>query len=180
MADQKQQQGQAGGGTQKPGRKKVRVWVTVTPSGQGNETMVAQVVADLPPLATALRRRGERVDTLIGRSPAYGTATTYSALGEIISERFALSAGDAPAPVREAASRFRYGRGEMQIHLAMNELPRWRGDERLARTPLLHLTPGLDGVSRAVNEADRGLLLVADRDRHREAPAAPGGRRLIE
>ena len=28
----------------------------------------------------------------------------------------------------------------------------------LRRTPLLHLTPGLDGVSRAVNEADRGLL----------------------
>jgi phytoene dehydrogenase-like protein len=40
----------------------------------------------------------------------------------------------------------------------MNQLPRWHGDERLARTPLLHLTPGLDGVSRAVNEADRGLL----------------------
>ena len=40
----------------------------------------------------------------------------------------------------------------------MNERPRWRGDERLARTPLVHLTPGLDGVSRAVNEADRGLL----------------------
>ena len=46
----------------------------------------------------------------------------------------------------------------MQIHIAMNELPAWQGDERLARTPLLHLTPGLDGVSRAVNEADRGLL----------------------
>jgi phytoene dehydrogenase-like protein len=46
----------------------------------------------------------------------------------------------------------------MQIHIAMNELPRWRGDDRLARTPLLHLTPGLDGVSRAVNEAERGLL----------------------
>jgi class 3 adenylate cyclase/tetratricopeptide (TPR) repeat protein len=53
----------------------------------------------LSELATALRRRGERVDTLIGRSPAYGTATTYSALGEIISERFALSAGDAPDAV---------------------------------------------------------------------------------
>ena len=50
----------------------------------------------LSELATALRRRGERVDTLIGRSPAYGTATTYSALGEIIRERFAISAGDAP------------------------------------------------------------------------------------
>jgi phytoene dehydrogenase-like protein len=69
-----------------------------------------------------------------------------------------LADGEVPPRVREAARRFRYGRGEMQIHIAMNELPRWRGDERLARTPLLHLTPGLDGVSRAVNEADRGLL----------------------
>ena len=69
-----------------------------------------------------------------------------------------LGETDAPKPVRDAARRFRYGRGEMQIHLAMNERPRWQGDERLARTPLLHLTPGLDGVSRAVNEADRGLL----------------------
>ena len=69
-----------------------------------------------------------------------------------------LGESDAPKHVRDAALRFRYGRGEMQIHIAMNELPRWQGDERLARTPLLHLTPGLDGVSRAVNEADRGLL----------------------
>ena len=32
------------------------------------------------------------------------------------------------------------------------------GDERLGRTAIVHLTPGLDGVSRAVNEAERGLL----------------------
>ncbi|MDX6398822.1 MAG: hypothetical protein QOJ43_2230 [Gaiellaceae bacterium] len=69
-----------------------------------------------------------------------------------------LAEGEVPPRVREAAQHFRYGRGEMQIHIAMNELPRWQGDERLARTPLLHLTPGLDGVSRAVNEAERGLL----------------------
>jgi phytoene dehydrogenase-like protein len=69
-----------------------------------------------------------------------------------------LAEGDVPAGVRDAALRFRYGRGEMQIHLALSELPRWRGDDRLARTPLLHLTPGLNGVSRAVNEAERGLL----------------------
>jgi phytoene dehydrogenase-like protein len=66
--------------------------------------------------------------------------------------------GNVPPDVRRAASRFRFGRGEMQIHVAMDELPRWRGDERLARTPIVHVTPGLDGVSRAVNEADRGLL----------------------
>jgi phytoene dehydrogenase-like protein len=63
-----------------------------------------------------------------------------------------------PKETVEAARRFRYGRGEMQIHLALSEPPDWQGDERLARTPILHLTPGLDGVSRAVNEANRGLL----------------------
>ena len=57
-----------------------------------------------------------------------------------------------------AAARYRYGRGEMQIHLALSEPPDWLGDERLARTAIVHVTPGLDGVSRAVNEAERGLL----------------------
>src|SRR6185312_6794792 len=40
----------------------------------------------------------------------------------------------------------------------LSEPPRWEGDERLGRTAIVHVTPGLDGVSRAVNEADRGLL----------------------
>jgi phytoene dehydrogenase-like protein len=69
-----------------------------------------------------------------------------------------LAEEDVPPRVREAGLAFRYGRGEMQIHLALNEPPRWKGDERLAHVPLLHLTAGLDGVSRAVNEAERGLL----------------------
>ncbi|MFN8224670.1 MAG: NAD(P)/FAD-dependent oxidoreductase [Gaiellales bacterium] len=71
-----------------------------------------------------------------------------------------LGPGDAPAPVTEAAGRFRYGRGEMQIHLALDAPPVWRGPngDDLARCPLLHVTTGLDGVSRAVNEAERGLL----------------------
>ena len=69
-----------------------------------------------------------------------------------------LGAGDVPAAVTHAAQRYRYGRGEMQIHLALSELPDWYGDERLARTAIVHVTPGLDGVSRAVNEAERGLL----------------------
>jgi len=69
-----------------------------------------------------------------------------------------LAPGDAPAGVADAARRYRYGRGEMQIHLALSELPDWYGDERLGRTAIVHITPGLDGVSRAVNEAERGLL----------------------
>jgi phytoene dehydrogenase-like protein len=54
--------------------------------------------------------------------------------------------------------RYRYGRGDMQIHFALSEPARWDRDERLNRTAIVHVTPGLDGVSRAVNEADRGLL----------------------
>ncbi|MGZ4440003.1 MAG: phytoene desaturase family protein [Gaiellaceae bacterium] len=65
---------------------------------------------------------------------------------------------DPPAELVTAGRRYRYGRGEMQIHLALSEPPRWDGDERLGKTAILHVTPGLDGVSRAVNEAERGLL----------------------
>ena len=46
----------------------------------------------------------------------------------------------------------------MHIHFALSEPPRWDGDGRLGRTAIVHLTPGLDGVSRAINEAERGLL----------------------
>jgi phytoene dehydrogenase-like protein len=69
-----------------------------------------------------------------------------------------LEPGDVPAELAEAGKRFRFGRSEMQIHFALSEPPRWDGDDRLGRTAIVHLTPGLDGVSRAVNEAERGLL----------------------
>jgi len=69
-----------------------------------------------------------------------------------------LLESDAPKALAGRAGRFRYGRSEMQIHYALSEPPRWAGDERLGRTAIVHLTPGLDGVSRAVNEAERGLL----------------------
>lgn len=70
-----------------------------------------------------------------------------------------LLAGTAvPAEAADAARRFRYGRAGMQIHMALSEPPRWAGDERLGRAAIVHVTPGLDGVSRAVNEAERGLL----------------------
>jgi phytoene dehydrogenase-like protein len=71
---------------------------------------------------------------------------------------YLLADAAVPPEVAAAAERFRYGRAEMQIHMALSEPPRWSGDERLGRTGIVHVTPGLDGVSRAVNEADRGLL----------------------
>jgi phytoene dehydrogenase-like protein len=68
-----------------------------------------------------------------------------------------LDSGVVPAEVRSKAESYRYGRADMQIHFALDSRPRWAVSE-LAEVPLVHLTPGLDGVSKAVNEALRGLL----------------------
>lgn len=91
---------------------------------------------------------------------------------------------EVPTPVREAARSFRYGRSEMQIHYALSEPPRWDGDERLGRTAIVHVTPGLDGVSRAVNEAERGLLpaeatIVVGQPLTLDPSRAPEGRGLL-
>ena len=50
----------------------------------------------LTELATALAERADPAETLVGHSPAYGTATTYSALGEILRERFGISRAEPP------------------------------------------------------------------------------------
>ena len=97
-----------------------------------------------------------------------------------------LRPSDVPADVRDAAARYRYGRAGMQIHLALDEPPRWKGPEadRLARTAIVHVTPGLDGVSRAVNEAERGLLpaeatIVAGQPCAVDPSRAPDGKWIV-
>lgn len=71
-----------------------------------------------------------------------------------------LKAWGAPLPdaVKEGLSTFRHGKGNMQIHYALKSPPRWKAGAELSDVALLHLTPGLDGVSKAANEAERGLL----------------------
>jgi phytoene dehydrogenase-like protein len=89
-----------------------------------------------------------------------------------------------PADVLRQARGFRYGRSEMQIHFALSEPPQWEGDDRLGSTAIVHVTPGLDGVSRAVNEAERGLLpaeatVVVGQPLTMDASRAPDGRGLL-
>src|SRR5205823_1755435 len=98
-------------------------------------------------------------------------------------ERLLLDAA-VPSAVAEGARRFRYGRAELQMHFALSEPARWDGDERLARTAIVHVTPGLDGVSRAVNEAERGLLpveatIVAGQPLTVDTSRAPDGKGLL-
>lgn len=63
-----------------------------------------------------------------------------------------------PQDIAESLKSYRYGKGNMQIHYALKSPPKWKGGDELGKVALLHLTPGLDGVSRAANESERGLL----------------------
>ena len=73
--------------------------------------------------------------------------------------RLLAGEGAVPDKARTQAARYRYGRrAGMQIHLALSAPPRWRGDPRLGQAAIVHVTPGLDGVSRACTEAASGLL----------------------
>ena len=68
-------------------------------------------------------------------------------------------------------------------HLALSEPPRW-ADERLNRAGQFHLTSGLDGVSRAVNEATRRLLpaeptISFDTPSNIEPSRAPAGKAVV-
>lgn len=62
-----------------------------------------------------------------------------------------------PAAAVEATRKYRYGRGNFQLHYALDRPPRWK-TEGLSGVALLHLTDGIDAVSKAVNEAERGML----------------------
>jgi len=90
-------------------------------------------------------------ETVLARDAVVASVTPTQLYGRLLAE------ADTPPDVRADAAAFRHGRGEMQIHLALSEPPQW-SDPALGKVAMLHLTPGLDGVSRAVNEAERGLL----------------------
>lgn len=102
--------------------------------------------------------RATGVRTADGRS-FHGRAVVCSTTPTQLYGRL-LQSAPVPEPVRQQAKAFRYGKGGMQVHLALSEAPQW-ADPALGQVIYLHLTDGLDGVSRAVNEAERGLLPAA-------------------
>jgi phytoene dehydrogenase-like protein len=64
---------------------------------------------------------------------------------------------DIPRPLRAEASRYRFGRGEMQIHVALSSPLAWH-DSRLVDTPLIHLSDGSASTAVACAEAEANLL----------------------
>jgi phytoene dehydrogenase-like protein len=135
------------------------------PVPRGGGVKLVEALAGIVEDAGGTCETGREVDRVVVER---GVAVGVVAGGETIEAGRAVLASTTPQALYgrllgeevPEARRFRYGRGGMQIHFALSEPPRWAGDPRLARTALVHLTPGLDAVSRAVNEAERGLLPV--------------------
>ena len=56
-----------------------------------------------------------------------------------------------------AAAAFRHGRGNFQLHYALDRPPEWLSPG-LNQVALIHLADGIDSVSKSANEAERGML----------------------
>lgn len=68
-----------------------------------------------------------------------------------------LPADVVPSKVREQARKYRPGRAEMQIHVALSAPLSWH-DRRLEQVPLIHLSDGSSSTGIACAEAEAGLL----------------------
>ncbi|WP_259779373.1 phytoene desaturase family protein [Aestuariispira ectoiniformans] len=58
---------------------------------------------------------------------------------------------------RQAQQRFRHGKGNFQLHYALDAAPQWAA-EGLEDVALIHLSDGINSVSKSANEAERGML----------------------
>lgn len=113
-----------------------------------------------------------RTSTEVERVLVYrGRATGVVAGGRAIRARRAVLASSAPmALVRDLlpsdvvttrfadeATRYRYGRGAMQIHVALSEPAAWR-ERDLGQVPLIHVSDGSGSTGIACAQAEAGLL----------------------
>jgi phytoene dehydrogenase-like protein len=90
-------------------------------------------------------------ETFRARRAVLASVTPTALYGQLLPEDVV------PAELRDQASRFRYGRGEMQIHVALSAPLDWH-DSRLREVPLFHLSDGSASTAIACAEADAGLL----------------------
>ncbi|MEP1930585.1 MAG: NAD(P)/FAD-dependent oxidoreductase [Roseibium sp.] len=58
---------------------------------------------------------------------------------------------------QNAAPAFRHGRGNFQLHYALDKVPNWKSPD-LEDVALIHLADSIDSVSKSANEAERGML----------------------
>ncbi|MGG3466926.1 NAD(P)/FAD-dependent oxidoreductase [Neobacillus pocheonensis] len=85
--------------------------------------------------------------------------------------------------IRTQAKNYRYGRGCVQINLALSEPPKWH-DERFNRVGQPHLTDGLDGFTMAIAQGMADLLpekptFTVDCPTNLDPTRAPAGKAIM-
>jgi phytoene dehydrogenase-like protein len=139
------------------------------PTPQGGSEMLVRALAQLVVDQGGVIRTNTQVSRILveqGRASKVRTASNeeFQARQAIVASTnpdqlylSLLTETDVDGSLRRQAKQFRYGRGCVQIHLALSEPPRWP-DERFNRVGQPHLTDGLNGCTRAVAEGIAGLL----------------------
>lgn len=109
---------------------------------------------------------GTNVDSIItagGRATGVvASGTTYEASEAVVCnvtppQLYGKLLPEAPQELRTKAKAYRFGRGCMQIHFALDAPPAW-GDPELLKAPLVHLTESMENVCASVVQANNGLL----------------------
>ncbi|MFF4592323.1 phytoene desaturase family protein [Amycolatopsis sp. NPDC001319] len=90
-------------------------------------------------------------ETLRATRAVVASVTPTALYGEL------LPAGSVPEQVTDEARQFRFGRAELQIHVALSAPLDWR-DERLREIPLVHVSDGSASTGIACAQAEAGLL----------------------
>ncbi|UGS33811.1 phytoene desaturase family protein [Capillimicrobium parvum] len=105
--------------------------------------------------ATGVVAAGELVEA---RRAVVASVTPPQLYGRLLAGHLAAAGADAPAaPAAEEARRFRFGRGAMQVHVALSEPLRWR-DSRLDTAAVVHVADGPAAVDLACAQAAAGQL----------------------
>ncbi|MEM1154934.1 MAG: NAD(P)/FAD-dependent oxidoreductase [Pseudomonadota bacterium] len=107
-----------------------------------------------------IRRREQNVSGADGACPYSELYANKAVICNVTPDQLYLSLLSpkwVPEGVKEAAQNFQFGRACMQIHLALDAPPQWIRPE-LSDVAMVHVCDGLAAVSRAVNQAENGLL----------------------
>jgi len=100
------------------------------------------------------RGRAVGVETAGGEKIMAGHVLASVAPGQLYGR---LLRDNAPEADKSAAGAFRHGRGDFQLHFALDSHPEWLS-EGLDDVALIHLSDGIDAVSKSANEAERGMI----------------------
>ncbi|WP_417267693.1 phytoene desaturase family protein [Celeribacter baekdonensis] len=129
----------------------------------GAANMVRGLIAIIEENGGTLRTSAEVSEILISNGKATGLKLSN---GETIKAGKLLASVTphqlydrlAPSPKhRDNLRKYKYGKGNFQLHYLLNGPVKWT-TPGLDQVQLLHITPGLDAVSKAGNEAERGML----------------------